>query len=508
MKILDRYILVSFLKTFIAVFTILMLIFILQAVWMFISDLAGKDLGIWVVAKFLFFYSPNLVPLVLPLTILVSSIMTFGNFSEHYEFAAMKSSGISLQRAMRSLSVFIVLLGILTFFFSNNVIPAAEFKAGSMKRNIAKVQPAMAIVEGAFNDVGDINIKVNKKSGENGNKLEQVIIHKKSANRSGNYTVIKAERGQLQSEENSNTLSLVLFDGNYYNEIIPSSFEERRKRPFVKSEFERYVINIDLTQVNKVDIDDDENHPFKQLNINELKTQLDSFSTDFKSNLKRYQKSVNLRNGLSRIVEVDSAPNYNKLKLPSSKFAKKTKEDYKAVKKLSTKAKTNVDSILSLYNTSQQQQLLSIAINTINSISPQISARQNLYKNRTIFLNKIEMKLHDKYALGFACVVLFFVGAPLGAIIRKGGLGLPMIVAIVLFLVYHFIDLFAGNSAESNKIPPFLGSWLSTIIMLPLGVYLTYRATTDQGFINLDIITVPIQKLLIKLKLKKPNKED
>lgn len=484
-----------------------MLIFILQAVWMFISELAGKDLGVWVVAKFLFYYSPNLVPLVLPLTILVSSIMTFGNFSEHYEFAAMKSSGISLQRAMRSLSVFIVSLGILTFFFSNNVIPAAEFKAGSMKRNIAKVQPAMAIVEGAFNDVGDINIKVDKKSGENGNNLEKVIIHKKSKRRSGNYTVIKSERGKLQSEDDSNVLSLILYDGNYYNEIIPSSFKERRKRPFVKSEFEKYVINIDLAEkMDKVDIDSDENHPFKQLNISELQTQLDSFSEDFKGNLSRYQRSINLRNGLKRIVEIDTAQSPKYERLPSDKFKSLTKlnNDDKDVKQLSEPAKSNIDSVLSLYSVQKQKQLLNIAINTINSITPQIESKKNLYKKRTIFLNKMEMKLHDKYALGFACIVLFFVGAPLGAIIRKGGLGLPMIVAILLFLIYHFIGLFAGNSAETNKIPPFLGSWLSTILMLPLGIYLTYRATTDQGFINLDAITVPFQKLLIKLKLKKP----
>ncbi|MGO2101450.1 MAG: LptF/LptG family permease [Psychroflexus halocasei] len=516
MKILDRYILKTFLKTFLAVFTILMLIFILQAIWMFISELAGKDLGIVVVLKFLLYYSPNLVPLVLPLTILVSSIMTFGGFSEYYEFAAMKSSGISLQRAMRSLIVFIVLLGILTFFFSNNVIPAAEYKAGSMKRNIAKVQPAMAIVEGAFNDVGNINIKVDKKSGKNGQDLDNVTIHKKDPKRSGNYTVIKSDYGKLASEKDSNILSLELYDGNYYDEIHPKSFKERRRLPYVKSEFQKYVINIDLSEINKVDIDNDEDHPFKMLNIAELKTQLDSFSRDYAKNINRYQKSISLRSGYTRLIGNEKELNDSLEKnnqLPSDKFnldpaksQKNTRDEYTKI--LDESSKSNLDSIIGLYKPKSQKHLLSIAINTVNSITPQISAKKNLHRKRRAYLNKIEMKLHDKYALGFACVVLFFVGAPLGAIIRKGGLGLPMIAAIILFLIYHFIGLFAGNSAESGKISPFLGSWISTIIMLPLGVYLTYRATTDQGFVNLDVITVPFQKLLIKLKLKKPKDDN
>ncbi|MDN6280036.1 MAG: LptF/LptG family permease [Psychroflexus sp.] len=517
MKILDRYILKTFIKTFLVVFTVLMLIFILQAIWVFISELAGKDLGILVVLKFLLFYSPKLVPLVLPLTILVSSIMTFGGFSEHYEFAAMKSSGISLQRAMRSLIVFIVLLGILTFFFSNNVIPAAEYKAGSMKRNIAKVQPAMAIVEGAFNDVGNINIKVEKKSGKNGQDLEKIIIHKKNPKRSGNYTVIKADYGKLDSEENSNVLSLELYDGNYYDEIHPKSFKERRKLPFVKSEFQKYVINIDLSQFNQVDIDDEDDHPFKMLNIAELKVQLDSFSNDYIKNLDRYQRSISLRTGFRRMVGENedkiSDSLTNNSKLPSDKFdlnpsksSQKKRDDYAKI--LDEQSKSNLDSILSLYKDKSQKHLLSIAINTVNSITPQINAKKNLTKKRRAYLNKIEMKLHDKYALGVACIILFFVGAPLGAIIRKGGLGLPMIAAIILFLIYHFIGLFASNSAEGGKLSPFVGSWISTIIMLPLGVYLTYRATTDQGFVNLDVITVPFQKLLIKLKLKKPKDDN
>jgi lipopolysaccharide export system permease protein len=201
LKILDRYILTTYLKTFFSVFTILMMIFILQSVWVYISELAGKDLEIEIVLKFLLYVSPRIVILVLPLTILLASIMVFGGFSENYEFAAMKSTGISLQRAMKSLSVFIVFLAVISFFFANSVIPYAEFNFYSLRRNIAKVKPAMAIAEGQFNQLNEINIKVAEKSGENGEFLRDVIIHQKKGNFTGNFTVIKSKTGEFISDD-------------------------------------------------------------------------------------------------------------------------------------------------------------------------------------------------------------------------------------------------------------------------------------------------------------------
>ncbi len=208
-------------------------------VWLFIAELAGKDLDIGMVLKFLMFGTPRLIPLVLPLTILLSSIMTFGDFAENYEFAAMKSSGISLHRAMRSLVVFIVMLGICVFFFTNNVIPFAEYKFINFRRNIAQVKPAMAIAEGQFNTIGNFNIKVQKKSGEKGEFLDNVIIHKKNQDQSENTTVIKAVKGELISSEKSSVLKLALYDGNYYEEIKKDY--ENKTMPFVKSSFDKYI---------------------------------------------------------------------------------------------------------------------------------------------------------------------------------------------------------------------------------------------------------------------------
>src|SRR5690606_11375959 len=185
----------------------------------------------------LLYITPPLIPLILPLTILLVSIMVFGTFAENYEFAAMKSTGISLQRAMRGLSIFIVFLSITTFLFANNVIPWAEFNAYNLRKNIAKLKPQMAIAEGQFNEIGDFNIKVEKKSGDRGQYLSNVIMHQRKNNRPGNHLVIISESGELISSASSNILQLVLFNGNYYEEIYSKNAKEVQKRPHAKSYF-------------------------------------------------------------------------------------------------------------------------------------------------------------------------------------------------------------------------------------------------------------------------------
>ena len=196
-----------------------MLIFIVQTFWLFIDELAGKDLDLIVIFKFLVYYSPKLIPLVLPLSVLFASLMTFGTFAENYEFVAMKSTGISLKRAMVSLFFLHILIGVGTFYFSNHVIPYGELKSYNLRKNLAKLKPALAIREGIFNEVGDINIKVKKKYGPENRFLTDVIIHEYTPNKENNI-VIKSATGELKSETSDSNLQLVLYDGNRYEEII------------------------------------------------------------------------------------------------------------------------------------------------------------------------------------------------------------------------------------------------------------------------------------------------
>ena len=250
MRILDQYILKRFLFNFVSSFVILMFIFIFQTIWLFIDDLAGKGLDIVIIGKFLFYLMPNLTEKVLPLTVLLSSILTFGTFAENYEFAAMKASGISLQRAMLSVVFFVIILGGVTFYFANSVIPASEQKIYNLRRNIATVKPAAVIEEGVFSDFEGLNIKVDNKYGSNDRFLDNVIIHKKS-NLQKNTTVIKAQTGELVSSEGSEVIQLVLRDGHYYEDLVPKASEDKRNYPFARSNFETYTISIEIPDNNQ-----------------------------------------------------------------------------------------------------------------------------------------------------------------------------------------------------------------------------------------------------------------
>lgn len=472
MKILDRYIIVSYLRTFFSVFIILMLIFVLQSIWLYITELAGKELELDIIGKFLVFVTPRLVVLVLPLTILLSSIMVFGGFAENYEFAAMKSTGISLQRAMRSLGVFIVGLAITLFFFANNVIPAAELSFHNLRRNIAKVKPAMAIAEGQFNQIGSINIKVDKKSGERGQFLETVVIHQKKGTNPGNYTVIMAKSGELASSINSDVLQLILYDGNYYDEIQPKKFEERQKLPHVKSWFEKYTLNVDLSQINNVDFED-EDHGTKHtmLTVGDLDYTIDSLLV---SNVKGHDDfAINMYNR-------STAATLSKNISPARDVTFKD------------------DDFLSLFNDQSKVQVLNLALNSVKSTQQIVTVKEKNFENAKKNLNVHVISLNEKFAIPIACVILFFIGAPLGALIRKGGLGLPILIATALFLIYHFIGIFAKNSASDGSLNPAFATWLSTLIMLPLSIYLTNRATKDLPLFNLDGIIDPLKKLFYR----------
>ncbi|WP_317197718.1 LptF/LptG family permease [Neotamlana sargassicola] len=484
MKILDRYILTTYLRTFFSVFTILMLIFILQTVWLYIRELAGKDMDIVIIGKFLLYALPKLIPLVVPLTILLASIMVFGSFAENYEFAAMKSTGISLQRAMSGLSVFIVILGITTFLFANNAIPWAELNFYNLRRNIAKLKPSMAIAEGQFNPIESTpyNIKVKSKYGDRDQFLNDVVIHVKGSKNENSTTIISKE-GELASEKDSNVLKLILTDGYYYSDISPEKRKDREKKPFAKTKFETKIINIDLSELNNVDIDEkSQTDKYSMLNVSGLYQSIDSLGEKAKRDYEIFAKNLHQRSSLLLPKNI-AAPN-SKTKAPDS---------------------TYLGNLLDIYNTKKKLQLIENTMRTLSSPQQIIKSKETNLKVQNEIYNRHIISLHEKYALGFACIILFFVGAPLGALIRKGGIGLPMVIAILLFLTYHFIGIFATNSAKKGGFNPVLAPWFSTLIMLPLGIFLTKRATADKGLFDFDSILDPLKKIF---RIKQKNTHD
>jgi len=462
MKVIDRYILTSYLKIFFSFFFILMFIFIIQIIWVFIDDLAGKEIDFEIIFKFLLFYSPKLLPLVIPLTVLLASIMTFGNLSEQYELAAIKSSGISLFRAMRSLLVVNVALCIGMFFIANSLIPYAEFKSYNLRKNLAKLKPALAITEGVFSDINNMNIKVEKKYGPDDNLLEDIIIHQNNFN-SRNTLVIKAESGELKTQESSEILQLVLNNGKRYEEIESRSPNNKQISPHTLVSFEKHVMNIDLREFNKVDFDDEKfSNTFRMQNISQLNFSIDSLSKNLVFRYNNFSKNFYARTGISVLY-------------------------------------TNYNTHLKDYPRKKQLDILTESLNLTNSHIQVLNSQKDNFFIKEKIVNLHKSNLYDKYALGFASIILFFVGAPLGAIIRKGGIGLPMVISLLLFLSYHFIGTFSRNAAEDGSIDAFLGSIIPNAIMLPLGVYLIYRASSDKSIFNFDKISYPFRLFLKKI---------
>lgn len=483
MKIIDRYILKTYLSSLLSVFTICMFIFVIQTFWLYIDELAGKGLDIFIIGKFLLYYSPKLIPLVLPLSVLLSSLMTYGSLAENYEFAAMKSTGISLQRALLGLSIFHLFLGIGTFYFSNHIIPYGELKSYNLRRNLAKLEPTLAIREGIFNEIGDINIKVSRKYGDNERFLEDIIIHEYTPNNENNV-VIKAERGEMKSETTDPNLKLVLYNGNRYEEVIPKKSEDRRRIPHTKVAFEEYEMNIDLSEFNKVDLEQ-ENYTstFKMQKINQLNKNIDSLEQRFSKEQNAFSQNF------IRQSSIGSAINNKPLtidSLPKNIFDFIiTDENWKLTRVLE-----------------DSKSKLQLTLRNLNTKKKSFFAFQK-------FINLHKIALHEKYTLIFAALFLFLIGASLGAIIRKGGLGLPLVLSIVIFLTYHYIGLFSKNAAEDNSISPFLAAWLSTFIIAPVAILLTRRASADKGFINLLNIYYPLQEKFKKLvSLKKETKKN
>ena len=497
-----------------------MFIFIFQTIWLFIDDLAGKGLDIVIIGKFLFYLMPNLTEKVLPLTVLLSSILTFGTFAENYEFAAMKASGISLQRAMLPLIIFVVFLCGVTFYFANSVIPASEQKIYNMRRNIAKVKPAAAIEEGVFSDFEGMSIKVAEKYGEKDRFLRELIVHEKTPTNVNNR-VTKSKSGELVSSQTSPVIQLILKDGHYYEDVQSKKSSEKRKHPFVKSNFDIYRINIEIPDL-ETDLEaEGDISTYKMKNVFRLNEDIDSLDRDNIRIVAAFSKNIISRTGgfipipkkNSRTIENELKAKKARASVQSTQIKKAAKKqqlntDESATKPAKTpEADEDVDKnaafsvsndVLDLYEGWQKIQIMNSAKTSVSNILTTVSGKKDELEKRYKIHNLHILYLHKKFALALSCIILFFVGAPLGAIIRKGGVGLPMVIAIILFLIYYFVGVFAENYAKEGNISPVLGAWVSTLIMLPLGIFLTKRATADKGGINfasfVELLKRPFKK--------------
>jgi len=472
MKILNKYILKNFLTPFLATFLIILFVLIMQALWLQFDKIAGKGIDIVIIFKFLGYIALMMVPTALPIAILLSSIMALGNLAENYEFAAIKSAGISLQRLIRPLVALMILLSGLNFLFLNYIFPYASLKSKNLIYNMKMKEPGLALVAGTFNtEIPGYSIKFKEKYGPDNNFLKDVLIYEIKSN-SVNNKVITAEKGEIVSEEGSRYLTLVLENGYYNEEIInkKSTRKQREKVPAIKAHFDKYKINIDVSSIGNFDPDDLKYKSGKEmLSLNQLEYYVDSLDEPF-------HKFV--ENRAERIYKI----------LRGNRLVKDT------IAKFDLKP-----DILDNFDAEDKDLIINNATTFVSNNLDNISSFKETLKNKQKIINAYDTEYHKRLAFSLACLVLFFIGTPLGSIIRKGGFGLPMIMAIVIFVIYFFISTLGKNMAESNTISPFLGGWLASIVLLPFGVLLMIRATKDKGMMNVDAFVQPIQNFFKKI---------
>ena len=478
MKLFDKYILKSFLEPFLATFLVVLFVLVMQALWLAFDEIAGKGIDIFFILKFLGYLALILTPTALPIGILLSSIMALGNLSENYEFAAMKSAGISLSRVIRPLIFLTLFLSALNFVFLNNIYPWATLKQKNLYLNMKKKKPALALVPGAFNtEIPNFSIKFDEKYGEEENLLKNVQIADLSAGK-GKIKTITAEKGTISTEEGSKYMTLTLENGYYYEDHIKKVMrtKERAKMPASNASFKTYTINIDISSFNDDDNLDDEK--VKEHHGMLSVKQLDSISKEKKL---AYDEYINTQaKNFFSIINADELYQH-----PDSLINKNLKP-----------------TILDNFDLKNKSIVLETSLQTLKRSLDRNTSQKKNFKDRRKMLNLYDYEFSYRISFALACLVLFFIGAPLGSIIRKGGFGLPMIMAITIFVIYFFISQLGKNLAEESAISATLGSWLSTLILLPFGILLTKRAAKGMGIFNIDAVFENILKFFKKFTKK------
>ena len=461
---------------FLATFLIVLFVLVMQALWLAFEDIAGKGIDMIFILQFLFYTALIVTPQALPIGVLLSSIMALGNLSENYEFAAAKSAGISLPRLVRPLMLLTILMSILNFFFLNNVYPYAMFKQKNLYVNIKKQKPLMALIPGAFNtDIPGYHIKFDEKFGENEDQLRNVKIYDLTE-RKGNKKIITAKTGRIINPEGQRYMTLVLNDGHFFEDHTKP--KTRITMPASTATFKQYTIIIDMP---KDSLSPNGNLQSKDMkSLGELKVIIPGLDTDYKEYLE------GRANGFYINADAKNLYAYN---------------DSIVSKKLAPK-------VLDNFELNSQLKIISSAIAVSKKGIDIIKNQKGTFKFKRKKLNMYETEYYNRIAFSLSCLILFFIGAPLGSIIRKGGFGLPMILAICIYVLYFFTNTFGRNLAEDSSVSAFLGSWVSAILMVPLGILLTVRATRDKGMFNIDVFLQPIARLIKKYRLSKDLKHN
>lgn len=475
MKKLYRYIVKSFLGTFLFTFFIVIFILLMQWVWLYIDEMVGKGLDAKVFAELFLYMCVTFIPSALPLALLLASLMCFGNFGEHYELVAMKASGISIWRVMRPLVIFSLILSGFAFYISNSVIPVATLKAKTLLFDVRKQRLAFDIKEGIYyRDIDGYVIYVNKK-GEDGSSIYGIKIYDHT-DREGNTKIMSADSGKMELSANQRNIIFTLYDGYNYTDVTHDD-NYRTNRPFERMKFQKEQIKFSLEDFDMTRSSEDIYKSYHEMmNIRQLNTSLDSLTNRYMERQKLFTENFGNR-----------FHNYSRLRQASDTIAETV---------------TLSDSLFPLYwplldslKPDMRLNVLELAVGAAQNTKDNVSFHHTDFKSQAENMRKHKKQWHKIFTLSIACLIFFFIGAPLGTIIRKGGLGLPTVISVLFFVIYYVTSITAERIAVAGNLNMFLGVWLSSLILFPIGIFLTFKATTDSALLDAESWKNFIKKL-------------
>lgn len=464
MKKLHLFMLKSFVGPFFATFFIAMFVLIMQFLWRMIDDIVGKGLEFSVLAELILYMATSLVHMALPLAVLLSSIMTFGALGENYELTALKAAGISLYRIMKPLIILIVFITASAFIFANNILPVANLKLYTLLYDIRKAKPEMAFKEGIFtNDLEGYSIKIDRINKETGMMYDLLIYSHDEG--SGNYEVTMADSGYMYTLPGQNIMQLTLFHGSTYTDESVNRIEKRKTFPFRRITFDSQVAMIPLpdSDLKRSDEDGLRSHA-RMLNLTQLDVAVDSIT------------------GL-----VDQRQDDDVKKLLKTNYLKSKVIATRRDSILTAQGEENplrYDSLMEVLEVEQYENVIVKALEYARDVHQENTNDKMYYLAQGESIRKHKVEWHKKFTLAFACFIFFFIGAPLGAIIRKGGLGMPLVVSVFLFIMYYIISMMGERSAAEAVLTPLVGTWISSLVLLVLGIFLTYKSVTDSELLN------------------------
>jgi len=475
-------------------FFIVVFVLLMQFLWRYVGDLVGKGLDLNVLGEMLFYASFGVLPFAFPLAMLLASIMTFGSLGENYELVAMKSAGISLFRIMKPLMVIAAIVSAIAFYVANNILPTTNLKFTTLMVSVKQQRPELVLQEGVFtNEIDGYNIKIGRKDKKT-NVLYDLLIYDHTQNKS-NESVTVADSGYLKITEDKKFMVLTLYNGVNYAEETSKDRAQINKRPFRRDKIDEQTIRV---RVNNFEFSRrDEGiyrNMYRMLNTRQLVLMTDTLNEKYYDQVRNYLMQIDINPTITRrifdlTVKHDSLKQNIEIK-PDSTF--------------------NFDTLFTGVDKWVKAEIAMLALDRARNNMQNLNLYQGQITERKRNINKYEMEWHRKFTLSFAVFIFFFVGAPLGAIIRKGGLGMPVVVSILLFIAYYIVSMTGEKSAREDVWQMITGMWFSTFVFFPVGLWLSYMAITDSAVMSTETYTKLLGKLglgglISKFKTKKIN---